>query len=298
MKSTRNPFLAAALLGAAAISGQSCCHLREGGAERIVLENGDVRAVVVPEFGGRVTSLQFADGPNLLWVNPRPDDLMWDWRNHGGEKTWIGPQESWKTVGGKTWPPPASFDAEPYVVTHRSPTSVALLSPADTHWNLRASRTIEVFPDRLRVTSELLPTGDVPAERITNWSVVQLPPPPRVAVRLTERKRIANGIGEDKPLPGPVRLDDSLVFDLRSAEASGKCSFDADRFLVDVPGGQLEIRQLGETLDDGLATPERAQIYFAARAELPPGYEPYIEVEFTKPHPASRQQIEYRFLGK
>ena len=153
---------------------------------------------------------------------------------------------------------------------------LALLSPADTNWNLRASRTIEVFPDRLRVTSELLPTGDVPAERITNWSVVQLPPPPRVAVRLTERKRIANGIGEDKPLPGPVRLDDSLVFDLRSAEASGKCSFDADRFLVDVPGGQLEIRQLGETLDDGLATPERAQLYFAARAELPPGYEPYI----------------------
>ena len=107
----------------------------------------------------------------------------------------------------------------------------------------------------------------MPATRITNWSVVQLPPPPRVAVRLTDRKRIANGIGEDKPLPGPVRLDDSLVFDLRSAEASGKCSFDADRFLVDVPGGQLEIRQLGETLDDGLATPERAQLYFAARAD-------------------------------
>ena len=298
MKFTRNPSLAAALLGAAALLSQSCSHLRSGGAERIVLENGAVCAVVVPAFGGRVMSLQFAGGPNLLWTNPRPDNLMWHWRNHGGEKTWIGPQESWEALGGKTWPPPAFFDAAPYVVTRRSPTSVVLLSPADTNWNLRVSRTAEVLPDRLRVTSELLPAGDVPATRLTNWSVVQLPPPPRVAVRLTGRKRLANGMGEDKPLPAPARLaNDTQLFDLRHAVASGKCSFDADLFLVEVPGGQFEIRQFGEPPeDDDLAIPDRAQLYFGARTDLPPNYEPYIEVEFALPHPASRQQIEYRFI--
>ena len=77
----------------------------------------------------------------------------------------------------------------------------------------------------------------------------------------------------------------------------GKGSFDADCFLVDVPGGQLEIRQLGEPpADDGSAIPDRAQLYFAARAELPPNYEPYIEVEFARPFPDSRQQIEFRFI--
>ena len=297
------PFRRATALLACAMAVLHVTGCRGGDLERdgITLEAGSVRAVVAPERGGRIMALHFADGPNLLWVNVRPDRLMWKWRNHGGEKTWIGPQESWKTQGGQAWPPPAFFDADPFVVTRRTPTLIVMLSRPDTNWNLRVSCTVEVFADRLRVTSELLPVDDaaaMPATRITNWSVAQLPPPPRIAVRLTGSKRIVNGVDDAKPLPEPARLDgDVLVFDLDRAEASGKGSFDADCFLVDVPGGQLEIRQLGEPpADDGSAIPDRAQLYFAARAELPPNYEPYIEVEFARPFPDSRQQIEFRFI--
>ncbi|MGI5867888.1 MAG: hypothetical protein ACOX9C_00385 [Kiritimatiellia bacterium] len=264
----------------------------------ITIKSENVRAIVAPELGGRVMSLQFNNGANVLWTNAQSKTPIGGWQNSGGEKTWIGPQENWAAVGGRGWPPPDFADRDAFLVTNQTPTSISLLSTPDTNWNVRISRTIEALPDRLRVTSELLPTGPLPATRITNWSVAQLPPPQRLAVRLTGRKRFTNSMDDHTPLPEPVRLaDDKLAFDFSHVTNNGKCSFDADLFLIDVPGGRLAIQQLGEQPeDDLLEVPERAQLYYGAKASLPPDCEPYIEVEFTRPHPASRQQIDYRFI--
>lgn len=296
----RHHCIAISLAGLLALAGQSCMSPADG-AREIALSNGSIQVAVVPEFGGRIMSFTVSGGENLFWTNKQVKDLMWGWRNYGGEKNWIGPQEGWTDLTGKRWPPPASFDYNPYTVVSQSLTSVTLRSSVDTNWNLQVERTVQVFPDNVSVTSCLIPSGDpanVPSRRITNWSVLQLPPSTRVAARLAGKKRYANGMIDSTKLPKPRRLaDDVLLFDMQDIKTSGKCSLDADTFLVEVKGGYLVIRQWGDYPDeDGIEIPERAQIYFGVIKDLPPGYEPYMEIEFAMPYPGSRQTVSYAFI--
>lgn len=63
--------------------------------------------VVVPEIGGRIMEYSL-DGRNVIWENPeefgKMHDLAKEWRNYGGYKTWVSPQDAWG------WPPDPILD--------------------------------------------------------------------------------------------------------------------------------------------------------------------------------------------
>lgn len=179
-----------ALLAIACAGALSKCHAAGEGAaaSRIVLENGGFRAEVAPGLGGRVSFYAAAGGSNALWFAEAAVPMD-GWLNHGGEKTWIGPQSLWKSLSGKGWPPPAFFDQARYEVVRerRGRHSVTLESPAGAGGGLRLSRTIELLDDgALSVSSRLICThgGDsaVPVGELRLWSVVQIPLPERVEV--------------------------------------------------------------------------------------------------------------------
>lgn len=172
-------FLAAT---ACAVALGGCFSHENGKDSRIVLENGGHRVEVAPGLGGRV-SLYAANGEsNALWF-AMADTPTVGWLNHGGEKTWLGPQSLWKTLGGKRWPPPAFFDQGRYEVVKapRGRKSVIIMSPPDTGGGLRVSRTITLLDDgSLMVSSRLVQCTDspiVPVEELRLWSVVQVPLP-------------------------------------------------------------------------------------------------------------------------
>ncbi len=248
-------------------------------------------------------SLQAHGFDNMLWTNKIVQVSLYGWINHGGEKTWIGPQESWKKITGKTWPPPLAFDFNPYHVITQTSQSVTLRSGVDTHFNLAVQRHIEIDGDTLHITSKLVPENQVlvnPDLPIANWSVAQLPHTETVYVRLCGQKRFSNGSEKDKKLSPPTSVEghpDILTFSLTGIQVSGKGFFDADMFGLEVPGGCLIVTHaVGEVHETSADLPERAQLYVGSKNDMPPGYEDYMEVEFSQAYPDSEQRVSYTFI--
>src|SRR5882762_5172496 len=87
-----------------------------GWTNSILVSNGRVEAVIVPQVG-RVMQFRFAgDGDGPFWENPAlagtaPHPESKEWGNFGGDKTWPAPQSDWDKITPRAWPPPVGFDA-------------------------------------------------------------------------------------------------------------------------------------------------------------------------------------------
>ena len=291
------------LLLGLAICLSSGCVTKPEGQPSIVLRSEVISATVQPDFGARVMAIQAYGFDNMFWTNKKLSVPMWGWVNYGGEKTWIGPQENWEKLTGSPWPPPLSFDRLPYHVITQTVSSVTLQSSVDTNFNVAVWRQIDIASNTLHVTSKLIqePSKDEEATvRHTNWTVAQFPHPEFVYVHLSEKRQVSNGSDHDKKLPEPSFVDGTtniLVFDLKKIQTSGKAYFDADMFGMEISGGCLlmthHVQQV-QTSDSLL--PERAQLYANVEADLPPGYEKYIELEFSQSTPDSEHCITYTFI--
>lgn len=289
-------------IGIAVCLSSGCAKHPESPTE-IVFQSDVLRAVVRPDLGGRVMSLQAHGFDNMLWTNKIVQVPLYGWINRGGEKSWIGPQESWKKCTGKTWPPPLAFDFNPYQVITQTTSSVTLRSGIDTNFNLAVQREVKLSGNTLIITSKLIPENQVsvnPELPIANWSVAQLPHAETVYVRLCGQKRFSNGSEKDKTLSPPTSVADHpdiLAFSLTGIQVSGKGFFDADMFGLEVPGGCLLITQEVEQAHDTDPTiPERAQFYVGSKNDMPPGYEDYMELEFSQSYPDSEQRVSYTFI--
>lgn len=68
---------------------------------------GRYSLVVVPAIGGRIMEYSL-DGRNVIWENAvefgKVYEITNDWRNYGGYKTWVSPQDYWH------WPPDPILD--------------------------------------------------------------------------------------------------------------------------------------------------------------------------------------------
>jgi len=116
-----------------------------GWTNAIVLGNGLVEAVVVPD-AGRVMQFRFTgstSGP--FWENPKlfgKTSANNNWNTtgaFGGDKSWPAPQSDWK--GG--WPPPAGFDGSPYTCEITNGI-VNLTGVIDSAYKIQVTRTIEL----------------------------------------------------------------------------------------------------------------------------------------------------------
>jgi len=74
-----------------------------------IFNNGHTTATVVPSLG-RVMQLSLTGKStfNWLWNNLSPNPKQ-TWKNWGGHKTWLAPQDNWEEWNGARWPPDAAW---------------------------------------------------------------------------------------------------------------------------------------------------------------------------------------------
>jgi hypothetical protein len=153
-----------------------------------VLGNGLVTLAVVPAIGGRVMQYDLGAHP-FLFVNPAEVGRTYEpaedapWRNFGGYKTWVAPQQSWKRgMGG--WPPAPHLDHGAYtaVIEDSDDHTVVLATespvesfPAWQAQGLRLARRYTLFrgSTRVKVEQAISNLGDH-HQTVSIWDVTQM----------------------------------------------------------------------------------------------------------------------------
>ena len=259
-------------------------------------------ATVAPSLGGSVLSFTPAGAPrNLFWSGPEHSKLT-GWHNHGGEKTWIGPQGLWPSVnGGPSWPPPLFFDRTPFSSEPAAPAEAAAVTmrsaqPGAFACPFSVERRVSLDGGTLAVEARLLPRADGVAPKARKsckplpesdddwhvWSVAQVRYGRRTAIRTGAPWRFDGPGGDGTPLRQVSSDGTFRVFEIDDGETRGKMFFDGDAIAVEYPEGSLVARRI--PAEDDLAGP---RFPLHAPAQLFSGYDGdpvdqrYLELEFT-----------------
>ena len=142
-----------------------------------ILDNGSVRAVIVPAIG-RVVQFGFCNRPGVFWENDSMDGksaVNAPWNNpgsFGGDKTWPAPQSEW------TWPPPEVFDRTPMDCMPNGMGGVLLVSIICPRFGIRVERLVSLHPTRpqMRIVTTYHKVEGNPIE-VSIWTLTQLREP-------------------------------------------------------------------------------------------------------------------------
>ena len=289
--------------------------------ETLVVDNGALRAEVVPAWGGRLMFFGRSGGTNALWTNPSAaantvDDKGREvWKNVGGEKTWVGGMGLWKgfknDADATSWPPSAWFDSALIEVVRANATNILLRSAAHTSgdWTVALEREFTLLPDKLILREKLInPVNPVNPVQKTSpddprrvWSVTQIPFVDNVAVRLV-------GAGRTKYFCGCPEIsakddNDWSRLDLSIAPNNARVALDGDALaapLADGSGDWLVISQRADLRHLGsFNEPSRAIVYTTGKDIAPSKWtggkaSPYIELEFVALGPDAEQELTFR----
>ena len=148
----------------------------------VYLSNGLIKAVCVPEIGGRL--MQFSLGPqDYLFMNPEllgkrfsyeehaGDGALVNWKNYGGDKTWPAPQ-GWDGEGQWPGPPDPVLDSGRYEFETSQDddrASVLMSSPPDERSGLRIRREISLGQGSSRLHLDL--SFENISQRAIRWSI-------------------------------------------------------------------------------------------------------------------------------
>ena len=155
------------------------------GWRAVRLDNGMIRAAVVPDIGGRV--LQFWLGDHAyLFVNQSlagrlftaeenwGDGTMSSWKNYGGNKTWPAPQ-GWDGPDQRAGPPDPILDSGRFEVRFAERRRVVVQSPPDHRTGLQITRDLELEPGAARATlRRTMRNVSARPVRWSLWDVTQL----------------------------------------------------------------------------------------------------------------------------
>lgn len=234
----------------------------------LILEYDNVRVGIDTRHGARVVSYSTRGSPNVFWTNPARDKDQYGWKNYGGEKTWIGPSVLWRDRLNTDWPPPECFDSAPYRVDGTLPFSRSFESPANSPFGLQVTRVVSIRRDTLsiqsRIHDEFQAQNILRDDRIRTLSIAQLRPPRRIAFRLVDKARVANGCDGGQPFPEPRHWTDNvIVFDLSDPAVGMACALDADIAVAEYPEGSLVMRHRVQSWPqaDSQDTPETDEPY-------------------------------------
>jgi hypothetical protein len=241
------------------------------GWKALVLRNRQLEAVVVPAIG-RIVSLRPAgDGaaPDPFWLHPRlaagltPDDQ--GWINFGGDKAWPAPQSDWARIAGRSWPPPATFDARPHAAEIVGGSIVRMTSGVDPAYGMRMRRDIRLAGDEMIVDTTYEKLAGAPV-RVAVWTITQLASPDRMFLLLPERSAFSGGHRSLMPAaPADVAVNGRLLSLARDRQHKTMIASDARALLW-----------IGKSCDLLLQAGASAgsQIY-----TNPDGDQPYVELE-------------------
>jgi Domain of unknown function (DUF4380) len=219
------------------------------GWQAVRLDNGLIRAAVVPDIGGRV--LQFWLGEHAyLFVNQSlagrlftaaenwGDGSMSSWKNYGGNKTWPAPQ-GWDGPDQWAGPPDPILDSGRFEVRVADQRRVVVQSPPDHRTGLQITRELELEPGAARATLRrtMRNVSDRPV-RWSLWDVTQLEcstdsrrvrPGCQMTIPLNPISKMPGGYAV---LYGPVdspqwRTDRSGLLDVAYAGELGKVGLDS-----------------------------------------------------------------------
>jgi hypothetical protein len=219
-----------------------------GWTNAILLGNGQVEAVVVPD-AGRVMQFRFAGSTNgPFWENSRlygkPSSAA-NWSTTGaigGDKSWPAPQSDW----GTGWPPPTGFDGTPYtygitnllIVRSGSTngftnTVVTISSPIDSGCKIQITRFIQL--DLLRPVMRIRTVfqrfgGATRTNPVSVWTITQVADPAGIFVPVPAQSVFAPAdyFQLGRGLPAQFTNANGLISLNRDPAAQRHLGFDAD----------------------------------------------------------------------
>ncbi len=157
------------------------------------LSDGKSEAVIVPSLG-RVMRWGKVGGPNLLWNAASVSKNPGDWKNYGGDKTWLSPQSSWKVLHGSNgWPPDTAFDGTAQKASVLTGGKLKLVSPTSPRIGIRLERVMS-FNERGEFVIEqtAIKTAGAPV-RLGLWSISQSNSPDAVFLPTSPTSPYKNG---------------------------------------------------------------------------------------------------------
>jgi hypothetical protein len=238
------------------------------------IDNGLIRAVVVPDVGGRVMQFWLDDHP-FLFVNQSlagrlfsaeenwGDGSMASWKNYGGNKTWPAPQ-GWNGPDEWAGPPDPVLDSGRFKTLAADSSRVAVQSPPDPRTGLRITRELTLAPGAARAVLRrtMRNVSDRPV-RWSLWDVTQfdcaIQSVCRMTIPLNPFSRFPDGYDV---LYGPRdnpqwRSDDPAVFTVEYARALGKVALDSQAGWIAFSDGewallhQFEVQPAADYPDGG-----------------------------------------------
>jgi hypothetical protein len=229
------------------------------------IASGGFEAEIVPSLG-RVMRFGPIGGANALWTDPAGSDAA-GWRNFGGEKLWLWPQDRWPEFGGGDWPPP--LEGIPW-------TGDAGVDWAE--WELPLAigsirRRATIHGSKLHIVSEIHGLASDPPFSL--WSVTQIARPVELNV-ISPTARI-------HPAPDDIFRRTAQGWELNACPADGgKWFSDGERMVAATPAGLLTIHNHANPPPLPDEPVERAQVYFDAdkSGARPPNLPPYAELEW------------------
>jgi hypothetical protein len=207
-----------------------------GWTNAILMSNGKVEAVVVPE-AGRVMQFRFAGSTNgPFWENPAlagETSTPANWSTPGamgGDKAWPAPSSDWPRH--TPWSPPFGFDGSPYTSQITNGT-VTLTGVVDADYQIRVTRTIELDPAQpmMRITTVFRRmAAPLRIKPLSVWVVTQVqdaegyyvPVPARTLFPGTAYVQMGQG------MPAQFKNTNGLISFTRDLGASHQLAFEAN----------------------------------------------------------------------
>ena len=242
------------------------------------LSNGEFELIAVPAVG-RVMRYGPVGGPNLLWENPKTPSGE-GWKNWGGDRLAIWPQDDWTKHFGGGWPPPKEMDGLPWEV-RLDGAAVVMTSPVVPGFGVRIVRRFELAATGSEVTTKahLEPVAGAAVVPAAAWEITQVAVPSSISAHLVKTSTLEHGYKSLWAQPWEGIKTDNGVLVLPASKVECKVGIDADRLdayrIVVTPSGSWSLALRATAVEAERFTPgERCQIYSCPE---------YVELEFTAP---------------
>jgi hypothetical protein len=238
-----------------------------GWNEALMMANGKVEVVIVPEIG-RVMQFRFVgDETGPFWENrtldgKKPNSQSSEWGNFGGDKSWPSPQAEWEKMTGRAWPPPAAFDSMP-VEAKIEGEAVVLRGKVDAHYGIEEVRRITLREDvaEMMIETTYFKKQGAPV-RAGIWIITQLKDPELMLMPLPGKSIFAEGYNKQSAqLPLGLEVRDGAILCRRSAQDNTKIGADASRILWADKSHVVEVFSAREAAGDFPDNGSSAEIY-------------------------------------
>jgi hypothetical protein len=252
-----------------------------GWTNAVRLTSAQAEVIVAPQVG-RVMSFRLRDGENIFWEDRSLDGKRGDadgkeWVNFGGDKTWPAPEAEWsKYTGRKQWMPPTGFDGLPCVATITN-NEVVLTSPADSHYGVRALRSIRLVGSQLSIHTTYERVSGEPS-KVGIWVITQFKEAERILVPVKPNSIFTNGHFEFSNEAWPeLQVNGNRIQIVRDPKTPHKMGCDASQVIW---VGEKETCVVFSARVPGAEYPDRGA---SAEVYTNPDPKKYIEIEMLGP---------------